>query len=58
VKTLDDKDLINALELAAQIGCNESFLYMLVKELEHRKLRDTRSRFQSKVIFNVDRNHS
>jgi hypothetical protein len=42
VKTLDDEALIEALKLAQKIGCNESFLYMLVKEVEQRKLDGTR----------------
>jgi hypothetical protein len=41
VKTLDDKELIQILELARQIGCNESFLCILLKEVERRKLQDT-----------------
>jgi hypothetical protein len=40
VKKLDDKNLIHTLELAKKIGCDESFLYMLLKEVEQRKLQE------------------
>jgi hypothetical protein len=43
VKTLGDKDLILTLELARKIGCDESFLKLLLKEIERRKLQDTRT---------------
>jgi hypothetical protein len=41
VKNIDDKELIQILKMAKQIGCNESFLNMLLKEVEKRKLQDT-----------------
>jgi hypothetical protein len=38
METLDDNDLIQTLELAEQIGCDEPFLLMLIKEVKRRKL--------------------
>ena len=40
METLDDNDLIQTLELAEQIGCDEQFLFMLIKEVKRRKLQD------------------
>ena len=40
METLDDNDLIQTLELAEQIGCDEQFLLMLIKEVKRRKLQD------------------
>jgi hypothetical protein len=38
METLDDNDLIQTLELAEQIGCEEPFLFMLIKEVKRRDL--------------------
>jgi hypothetical protein len=36
MKILDDAELIKTLEQARKIGCDESFLNMLLKEVEQR----------------------
>jgi hypothetical protein len=43
MENLDDNDLIQTLELAEQIGCEEPFLFMLIKEVKRRKLHDIRT---------------
>jgi hypothetical protein len=38
MKILDDEELIKTLELARKIGCEESFLVILLKEVKRRNL--------------------
>jgi hypothetical protein len=38
MKTLDDEELIKTLELARKIGCEESFLDILLEEVKRRNL--------------------
>jgi hypothetical protein len=54
VKTLEDKELIQTLEQAEKIGCNESFLFLLLKLVEQRKLQVKRDTVSSngKILNN------